>query len=190
MTLDIVQTVAQRNEISSLPKIDPNTQDIAENAEEHADKLSQAAISGVLVGLYKYSRIEQQAANILSDSFFHTWQQEVLGEKKEAFISNVASYSGVSREEAVAKLDSVFSGTIAVIRENATDPAGSFIKNLFTQQRKNILSHLPAAIGMGEALEDNSLDDRTNKMEGPVSNIIHNIEKAFTGVKSLGKKNS
>ena len=188
MTLDLVQTMAQRNGISSLPKIDPNTQDISENAEGHADKLLQAAISAVLVGLYKYSRIEQQAANILSNVFFHHWQEEVFGIKREEFVSNVASYSGVYREEAVVKLDDVFSGAIAVIRENATDPTGSFIKHLFTQQRKNILLHLPAAIGMGEALEDNSLDDRTNKMEGPVSNIIHNIEKAFAGTEKSVKK--
>ena len=41
---------------------------------------------------------------------------------------------------------------------------------------------------MGEALEDNSLDDRTNKMEGPVSSIIHNIEKAFAGTEKSVKK--
>ncbi|MEO7924436.1 MAG: hypothetical protein ABIR30_12220 [Chitinophagaceae bacterium] len=43
-------------------------------------------------------------------------------------------------------------------------------------QRHNILVYLPAALNLGDLLKDESLDDRTNKMEGPVSNFMHKIE--------------
>jgi hypothetical protein len=34
---------------------------------------------------------------------------------------------------------------------------------------------------LGRLLEDDSLDDRTNKMEGPISNFMHSIENKFSG---------
>ena len=47
-------------------------------------------------------------------------------------------------------------------------------------QRNNILPFLPAELQMGELLHDNTLDDRTNKMEGPVSSIIRAIGGGFS----------
>lgn len=181
MALDLIQTLAQRDGISSLPKIDPNTQEIAAVAEVYADKLSQAAIPAALIGLYKYSRDEQKADNIMDDGFFDKWRQEVFGGNNEELVAKVADYAGVTNDEAGKKLDQVFTETRQVIRENLSEVTGISVKNLFTEQRTNILSHLPAAIGAGEILDDNSLDDRTNKMQGPVSNLMHKIEKAFAG---------
>ena len=39
---------------------------------------------------------------------------------------------------------------------------------------------MPAALNMGELLHDNTLDDNTNKMEGPVSSLIQRIGSAFS----------
>ncbi|MFT3747681.1 MAG: hypothetical protein QM768_05165 [Agriterribacter sp.] len=181
MALDLIQTLAQRDGISALPKIDPNTQDIVADAQVYADKLSQAAIPATLIGLYKYTRDEQHAAYILNMGFANNWREEVFGTNSEEFITKVARYAGISNNEASAKLDNVFENTVQLIKENLSDPTGAAVKNLFTEQRTNILSHLPAAIGAGEILDDNSLDDRTNKMQGPVSNLMHKIEKAFAG---------
>jgi hypothetical protein len=47
-------------------------------------------------------------------------------------------------------------------------------------QRNNILPFLPAELQMGELLHDNTLDDRTNKMEGPVSSIMRAIGGGFS----------
>ncbi|MCC6289273.1 MAG: hypothetical protein IT249_15445 [Chitinophagaceae bacterium] len=181
MALDLIQTLAQRDGISALPKIDPNTQDVAADAEVYAHRLSQAAIPATLVGLYKYSRDEHQAANIFTNEFASSWRKDVFGTSSEALLSKVANYGGVMAEEAKAKLDHVFSDTVQVLKENLSEPTGIAVKNLFTEQRTNILLHLPAALGAGEMLDDNSLDDRTNKMEGPVSSLMHKIEKAFAG---------
>jgi hypothetical protein len=34
---------------------------------------------------------------------------------------------------------------------------------------------------MGYLLGDESMDDRTNKMEGPISSFMHTIEDKFSG---------
>lgn len=181
MALNLIQTLAQRDGIPSLPKIDPNTQEIVAAAEVYADKLSQAAIPATLIGLYKYSRDEQKADNILGNSFSNRWREEVFGAGSEELTAKIADYAGVTNDEVKKKLDHVFAGATQVIREHLNEITGISVKNLFTEQRTNILSHLPAAIGAGEMLDDNSLDDRTNKMQGPVSNLMHKIEKAFAG---------
>jgi hypothetical protein len=36
---------------------------------------------------------------------------------------------------------------------------------------------------MGDIVGDESLDDKTNKMEGPVSSLMHKIETSFSGSK-------
>lgn len=188
MATDLIQVLAQRDGISTLPKIDPNTQDITADAKSYADKLSQAAIPVVLVGLYKYTRDENQAADIVTADFKNNWLGKVFGAGKEALISKVADYAGVTSGEASTKLDSTFDNATRVIRENLNDTTGNAVKNLFTEQRTNILSHLPAAIGAGDLLDDNSLDDRTNKMKGPVSDLMHKIEKTFAGTEGPENK--
>ena len=47
-------------------------------------------------------------------------------------------------------------------------------------QRHNILVYLPAALSMGDVLDDETLDDKTNKMEGPVSSFMHKIENTLS----------
>jgi hypothetical protein len=42
------------------------------------------------------------------------------------------------------------------------------------------LIYLPGYLQIGQALRDETLDDRTNKMEGPVSGFMHSVEKVFS----------
>jgi hypothetical protein len=40
--------------------------------------------------------------------------------------------------------------------------------------------YLPEALHMGDLLHDDTLDDNTNKMEGPVSSLMRNIGSVFS----------
>lgn len=53
-------------------------------------------------------------------------------------------------------------------------------KNLFQRAKNNILLYLPAVLNIGELLNDSTLDDKTNKMEGPLSSLMQNIGSAFS----------
>ena len=55
-------------------------------------------------------------------------------------------------------------------------------------QRNNILPYLPAALQTGKLLNENTLDDRTNKMKGPVSNFVHSIESMLSGADKADKE--
>ena len=54
------------------------------------------------------------------------------------------------------------------------------VKVFFSNQKNNILLYLPAALNMGDLLHDASLDDNTNKMEGPISSLMQSIGSAFS----------
>jgi hypothetical protein len=68
-----------------------------------------------------------------------------------------------------------------VAKENLAADAGiKEVKLFFSDQRNNILLYLPAELRMGELLHDNTLDDNTNKMEGPISSLMQSIGTAFS----------
>jgi malate/lactate dehydrogenase len=54
------------------------------------------------------------------------------------------------------------------------------VKTYFSGQKNNILLYLPAVLNIGELLNDSTLDDKTNKMEGPLSSLMQNIGSAFS----------
>lgn len=180
MSINLIKILAQRQDQPDLPPVDPNTQDISAASATYTDKLVQAAIPVVLTGMYKYSRDIHQADQLIDENFGRQWQDKLFGENRELITAEVASYADVSREEADAKLKEIFSQAVEVIKSSTGNPDANTIAGLFTAQRNNILTHLPAAIGIGGFLEDDSLDDRTNKMHGPASSFMHTVEKVFS----------
>jgi hypothetical protein len=78
-------------------------------------------------------------------------------------------------------MNAIANEAVKVVKENLPAEAGiKEVKVFFNDQRNHILLYLPAALNMGELLHDNTLDDNTNKMEGPISSLIKNIGSAFS----------
>jgi hypothetical protein len=70
---------------------------------------------------------------------------------------------------------------VKVAKENLpADTTTKEVKNFFSTQKNNILLYLLAELNMGELLNDTTLDDKTHKMEGPVSSLMHTIGSAFS----------
>jgi hypothetical protein len=71
--------------------------------------------------------------------------------------------------------------TIAAMKEQLDANADiKAVKTFFLNQRNNILPYLPTELNLGELLEDNTIDDNTNKMEGPISSLMNSIGSAFS----------
>ena len=81
------------------------------------------------------------------------------------------------------KLEEVATGFLSIdeykSNATATNEDDNF-KTLLTSQRHEILRYLPGKLKIGDLLNDESLEDNTNKMEGPVSSLMHKIENAFS----------
>ncbi|MEJ7769423.1 MAG: hypothetical protein WKF89_16510 [Chitinophagaceae bacterium] len=183
MTNNLVESIQKNLGFAELHKIDPNTQAVKESGSSQEKKdIGQAAIPAVLMGLYTYGNTEFGSEEIIRGNSSTNWLDTFFGDKKDDAISKVTAYSGTTKEEAGQKMEQIANEAVRLIRESTPDSAKfSDVKAYVAQQRANILVYLPAELQMSEIVNDNTLDDRTNKMEGPMSNSMHFIEKLFSG---------
>jgi hypothetical protein len=168
MCVDLINTV-QENSGFPLKKIDPNTQKPAfDKGEEAVNKFSRAAIPAVLAGLYRFVQSDEGAAFILTGNDNTNWVSKIFDNNSKVAVQKISAYANRSDEYSVAK-------------ENLAGDAGiKEVKLFFSDQRSNILLYLPAELKMGGLLHDNTLDDNTNKMEGPISSLMQTIGAAFS----------
>ncbi len=181
--MNIIEEVQKASGYAPVHKVDPNTQTPLSEGAGQAAQLSQAAIPAILTGLYKYTRREENAQNIVrgANPTNTTWTDEIFGAKSDEIVRHVASYAHVSNEKAELAMDDAAKAAIQVAHNAlGKDASAARIAGFFKDNRSEILMHLPASLQLGYLINDNTVDDRTNKMEGPVSGLMHTIEKFFS----------
>ena len=184
MSLNLIQAIQEKLGTGKLEKVDPNTQE----AKSAAHTVAQAAIPTVLIALYRYGNTEIGADEILNGPP-RNWFEAFYGNQAEAAVEKVAAYTRQPNADVKEKLERVANEAVSVIRENAPKKATpAMAKDYIFQQRSDILKRLPAELQIGELLNDDTIDDRTNKMEGPMSNHMHFLEKLFSGGVTEDKK--
>ncbi len=182
MSINLLEAVQQNLGYPSLQKIDPNTQEVtADEKKPNENKFSQAAIPAVLTGLYKYVQSDEGAADLLGSGTSSTWINKIFDDSRKEVIQTISAYTKQPDDDAIAKMNDIASEAVKLVKENLPDGAGiKEVKIYFKDQRNTILLYLPATLNLGELLNDGTLDDNTNKMEGPVSSLMQSIGAAFS----------
>jgi hypothetical protein len=191
MAINLVETIQKNLGFPELQKIDPNTQEVKkpENLSVE-DYLPQAAIPVVLLGIYKYSRTEEGNTELLKGELQDKLLKTIFGNKTQQVIDKVASWTGNTSEYTASHMEKIGWEALRITRDKLPgEPSGSSIRSFLADQRHNILVHLPASLQIGEVFQDDSIDDRQHKMEGPVSNTMHWIEKLFSGADRKKEEN-
>jgi hypothetical protein len=182
MSINLLETIQQNLDYPPLQKIDPNTQQVVEDdktPDEH--KFSQAAIPAVLTALYKYVQSDAGAEDFLRGDNSSNWVSKIFDDNKKEVIQKISAYAKQSNHDPVAKMNEIATEAVKVVKGTLTADAGiKEVKLFFSNQTNNILLYLPAELNMGELLHDTTLDDKTNKMEGPISSLMQNIGSAFS----------
>ena len=183
MTSNIIDLLQRKLGYPPLKKVDPNIQETRGNLESTVEeKLAQSAIPVVLGGFFSFTRTDQGCYTIINGTKDANWLSQIFGSHEEEAVEKVAHYAGVPREDAGIDMKQAARETFTQIKDAAgTKPTVEKIKAYMSNQRHNILVHLPAAMQLGYLLNDNAMDDRTNKMEGPVSSFMHSIENKLSG---------
>ncbi len=181
MAINLVEAIQQNLGLPALQKIDPNTQEVKRPENVSAeDYLGQAAIPAVLLGLYKFSGNKEGNAAIVNRSLTGNLLERILGKRKEEVVQKVAEYTGNSNEYTAENMERIAGEAIRVINDNIPNQTSDdAVRTFLIDQRNNILVCVPAELQIGNALHDNTIDDRTNKMEGPMSSHMHWLEKFF-----------
>ncbi|MEO8174850.1 MAG: hypothetical protein ABI581_17260 [Sediminibacterium sp.] len=181
MSIQITEEVQRRLSFPSLQKIDPNTESKDQEIHEMIFPLTQAAIMTALAGLYKITRTTEGSVRLLLTGKSTGWLNEVYGENLQSTYEQVALYTHSSINEVQKLVKQVADTSILILHEQlAGNISAESFTNFMSSQRDNILAYLPAGLHLGELLHDPSIDDNTNKMEGPVSSLMHKIENIFS----------
>jgi len=161
MVTNLVDAIQKNMGYPPLERVDPNSQEIkGAKKMSSAQKLPQAAIPAVLAAMIKYSD-STDGVNLLTLNENKNWLGTFYGGKEQEAVKKVADYAGVSVDEAQRNMEDISIEAVRLVRDS---------------QRHTILSHLPAVLKIGDTLNEETFDDRTNKMEGPVSSFLHKIE--------------
>jgi hypothetical protein len=177
MIKNIIEAIQKSLPFGPVEKVSPNSQQTEYVVEE---KLGQAAIPAVLTAIYKFTRTEDNCKKIIVGTDREDWLSIIFHENENIAVENVARYAGTKLESTEVQMENVAHEAIRLLKDLAgTSPEK--VKAFMSTQRHIILVHLPAELNMGDLLHDEHLDDRTNKMEGPVSNFIHKIENTLSG---------
>ena len=178
---NLVETIQQNLDYPPLKKVDPNVQDVKEKKEGEITQLAQAAIPAVLTGLYKLTRNDEGSAKILKSNPADDSLSLLFNGTETQLVEKVAQYAGITTVEAEGHLENIADESIRVAKESlGANGDAAKLKQYMNDQRHNILVYLPASLNLGELLHDETLDDKTNKMEGPISSFMHKIENKLS----------
>ena len=176
MVTNIVEAIQQKLGYPLLKKVDPNTQEIKDARKmSPEEKLPQAAIPAVLAAAIKYSD-SKDGINLLTENKNENWLKTIYCGKETDAIKKVADYSGTNPDEAKKHMENISNEAVTILKSVVKSSDAEKLRSFMNSQRHKILSHLPASMKIGEVLNEETFDDRTNKMEGPVSGFLHRIE--------------
>ncbi len=182
MSIHLTEAVQQNLGYAPLNKIDPNTQVATnKNGSPNEHSFGQAAIPSILTAFYKYIQLDEGATSFLQNKYSNEWVNKIFGDQSQAAIASIAAYTRDLNDDPVILLNKIAEEVVAVAKQHLP-PDADFkdLRMFFSNERNNILLYLPAELNMGGLLDDETLDDLTNKMEGPISNMVHSVGAAFS----------
>ncbi|HSZ87286.1 MAG TPA: hypothetical protein VK787_14740 [Puia sp.] len=176
--MNLVEIIQTSLGYPPIKKIDPNTSE-PKNKQDNFESgtLAQAALPVTVLGLMNYIDANELNASEL-DTETHDELDVIFAGKGSEIVSGVATYSGVTEEHTRHEMNFILKEAIRVVKE--MNAHNSVPPHQFTViQKANAILYLPASIHAGLLLGNANMDDSTTKMEGPVSSVLHNIEKKF-----------
>jgi hypothetical protein len=181
--INLTESIQKNLGFASLNKIDPNTQDINTNEKTFGpNSLAQAAIPAVLSGLFNY--ILQPHAEELSlsnEAEKGKWLPKIFGNNENEITDRIANYAGTSVVNAKGEMEHIADEAVRLVQDNLVNKNDSLeLRNFAIEHKNDALPYLPAVLQTGYLLGNNNLDDRTHKMEGPISSLMHSFEKSFS----------
>jgi S-adenosylmethionine hydrolase len=181
MSINLLEKVQQNLGYPALQKIDPNTQKmVVDDSTPNEDKFSQAAIPAVLISLCKYVQTDIAAKEVLANETNKNWVSKIFDDNSKDAVETIAAYAKQSKEEPITKMNCIANEAIKITKESiGNDATIEDVKTFFDNEKSNILLYLPAALHLGVIINNETIDDSTNKMEGPVSSLMQTIGSVF-----------
>jgi hypothetical protein len=178
--MNIVETVQTNLGLTPLRKIDPNTLEIMGHPVDPGNTaLAQAGIPAILLGIYNRLELDPDFSTLQADS--GRMLEKIFGKSKDVVVKKIKTYSKINDDNSEQELEHIASESMRVIKEKTAKITNeNAIRNFVSANKPDILLYLPPSLDLGILMQNNNLDDRTGKMEGPVSTLVHHLEKIFS----------
>ncbi len=185
MPIHILETVQENLGYPPLQKIEPNSQKVKDDMGLLPEQLfSQAAIPSVLIALSEYSQDDEQARHLLKADTSFEWSNVIFGDSRTDVMNAIAQYCGKETGNFIPELNEIATEAVRVVKAQTTPATVSSIQTILKDARNDVLPYLPPSLQIGILLHDNTLDDNTNKMQGPISSLMQAIGGSFSGADS------
>jgi hypothetical protein len=179
--MNIVESVQKNLGFEPLKKINPNTQDL--NGDDMFIgniALAQAAIPSILLGIFTKLEENPDASWLKNDSDHSGLFEQIFGKVSPAIKFQIEKFSKLKDKNSNQELEHISAESIRIVRDNIRDFSDkNSVRKYVADHKPDTLLYLPPVLQVGIILKNNNLDDRTGKMEGPVSSFMHSIEKVF-----------
>jgi hypothetical protein len=178
--MNIVEIIQKNLGFNAVEKIDPNTQETPGPDNPMGNNaLAQAGIPAILLGIC--SALEQHPeSDLLDGSRSGSNLERIFGNLTGKIIERITGYSQIADKHRVQELEHIATESLRVLKEKIGEGADEkAIRKFVAANKPDILLYLPPSLDLGTLLQNNNLDDRTGKMEGPVSSLMHRVEKSF-----------
>ncbi len=179
--MNIPQQLQEQLKYPILQSIDPNTGHPQD--ENVFNALTQATLITFLAGLYKATRTKDNASMISHQQNDGELLTQIFGAQKEA-VDTIVAFTQQPTNVVEQTLHEVANGYLELMRapaHNSTESIkGDSLYDLMTSQRNEILKYVPSGLTLGHLLNDETIEDNTNKMQGPISTLMHKIEGTFS----------
>jgi hypothetical protein len=174
--MNLIEIIQKNLGYPPIKKIDPNTSEpIDKSWNFESGSIAQAGIPVIILGLMNYMDSNSEKGEPVDVESV----DELFEEKKYEAVARVAKYSGNLMEHTRHELNFILKEAVRVVNEMMKGNALPVHEFVVAQKREAVL-YLPESLHAGILFEDSRIDDKTNKMEGPISNVMHNIEKRFS----------
>jgi hypothetical protein len=181
MAIQLIETVQQRLNLPALIKITPDKNEAVKELPKAP--LHQAALVAVAGALYKITRTNEGCVRLLLSGKNANWLtlDDAYGSRLDEVITKVSNYGIADAASTEHLMREIAHTCMLVIHEELSGNVSTdAIKEFMSAQRHNILIYVPTDLQLGKLLNDRVLDDESNHMEGPVSNVMHKIEDLFS----------
>ena len=178
--MNILETIQKNLGFNPIAKIDPNTQEVKGNdALIGNNALAQVAIPSILIGIY--NRLEADIdINIFNSKQKNGLLEVIFGKSRNEVVKHINGFAKNQDKHNDQQLEHIASESLRVVKVNiGENKSESFIRNFVSKNKPEAFLYLPPSIELGKILNNNNLDDRTGKMEGPISSSMHKAEQTF-----------
>ncbi len=176
MAIDLLKVTTEKLGYQPLKPVSSVNREVNENA----NNVAQAIIPSVLAGFLNLSGSDEGLSAIVNYDG-DDWPTILFNDRKTSAMENISKYSGLNNGQILPEINKTSRTVVEIIMNEVkgSSDINTSIKNFLKDQRTVILDHLPVSLEMGTLLEDEQMDDHTNKMQGPISTLLHKISESF-----------